>query len=304
MIESSSWHSYPKIFALGHKAIEELFYDPVIVEEKIDGSQFSFGKFGGEILARSKKVIFPVDAPVDMFGQACRSVLDIADKLHPEWTYRAEYLTKPHHNGLAYDRVPARNLIIFDINTGEESYLSYQEKVDEAYRLGLECVPLLHAGDLKAPEELLHLLELHSILGGPTIEGVVVKNYHRFGMDKKVLMGKYVSEAYKETQKIHWKSANPTNGDVIQAIITAYRQPARWMKAVQHLREEGKLEDSPRDIGPLIKTIPEDVREECEEEMRDKLMAYAWPQIKRGLTAGFPEWYKQLLLEKQFERKE
>jgi ATP-dependent RNA circularization protein (DNA/RNA ligase family) len=35
--------SYPSIYALGHRAIRELFDGPVVVEEKIDGSQFSFG---------------------------------------------------------------------------------------------------------------------------------------------------------------------------------------------------------------------------------------------------------------------
>lgn len=39
-----SFHSYPAVFNLGHKAIESLLTSgPVIVEEKIDGSQFSFG---------------------------------------------------------------------------------------------------------------------------------------------------------------------------------------------------------------------------------------------------------------------
>lgn len=38
-----SWHSYPSIYNLGHRYIADLLTVPVIVEEKIDGSQFSFG---------------------------------------------------------------------------------------------------------------------------------------------------------------------------------------------------------------------------------------------------------------------
>jgi hypothetical protein len=38
-----SWHSYPSLFAIGHRALAELLLDPVPVEETIDGSQFSFG---------------------------------------------------------------------------------------------------------------------------------------------------------------------------------------------------------------------------------------------------------------------
>ena len=40
------------------------------------------------------------------------------------------------------------------------------------------------------------------------------------------------------------------------------RTPARWNKAIQHLRERGLLEDSPRDIGLILREIPEDVLKE------------------------------------------
>jgi len=33
----TSWHSYPKIYNLGHRAIRDLLEDPVVVEEKVDG---------------------------------------------------------------------------------------------------------------------------------------------------------------------------------------------------------------------------------------------------------------------------
>ena len=51
----STLHSYPSIFNLGHRAVAGLLGGPVIVEEKIDGSQFSFGvTVDGEIVTRSK----------------------------------------------------------------------------------------------------------------------------------------------------------------------------------------------------------------------------------------------------------
>ena len=42
--------SYPKVYNLGHKAITDLLLDPIIVEEKVDGSQFSFGMIDGQLL--------------------------------------------------------------------------------------------------------------------------------------------------------------------------------------------------------------------------------------------------------------
>ena len=41
---------------------------------------------------------------------------------------------------------------------------------------------------------------------------------------------------------------NPNRGDMIALLIQELTTPARWQKAVQHLREDGKLEGSPRDI--------------------------------------------------------
>jgi hypothetical protein len=295
---NTSWHSYPSIFALGHKAIKELFFDDVLCEEKIDGSQVSFGRFEGELKCRSKGATLNVDYPEKMFSVAVETAKLL--NLRDGWTYRAEYLLKPKHNALAYDRTPDRNLILFDVNTGEEEYMSYEEKRREADRIGLEIVPILFEGKVDSPEKLLSFLERTSILGGQKIEGIVVKNYHRFGQDKKALMGKYVSEAFKEVHSASWKESNPSVKDVIQTLILSLKTPARWNKAVQHLRENGLLSDSPRDIGVLIKEVHVDIEKECEDEIKDKLYRHAISSIKRGVVSGLPEWYKEELMKKQF----
>ena len=59
---------------------------------------------------------------------------------------------------------------------------------------------------------------------------------------------------------------------------------------------------SPRDIGKLIKEIPADVFAECEDEMKDALWKWARPHIQRGLTSGFPEFYKERVLTEAFEK--
>lgn len=299
-MSTTSWHSYPSIYNLGHRALNDLFSDPVIVEEKVDGSQFSFGVFGGELRARSKGATLNIDAPEKMFSAGVATAQMLAPNLRDGWTYRGEYLQKPKHNTLAYDRIPALHVILFDINTGEETYLSAEEKAAEAQRLGLEFVPLLHNGMVPDAGVLLALLDRMSVLGGQKVEGIVIKNYARFGLDKKALMAKHVSEAFKEVHQGEWRKANPTRGDIFQELILQYRTPARWGKAVQHLRERGELESSPRDIGKLLKEVQIDVEKECREEIEARLFAYGWEQIRRGLTAGLPDWYKQQLLEGQF----
>lgn len=292
----TTWHSYPKIYALGHRAIAELLFDPVLVEEKIDGSQISFARYGGTLLMRSRNQEMNPDAPEKLFARAAEVIRELASRLHDGWVYRAEYLAQPRHHTLSYQRVPAQHVIVFDINDGDESYLTHDAKAEESARLGLEVVPCLHSGMVTDTCLFRDLLSRTSVLGGQTIEGVVVKNYCRFGPDKKALMGKYVSEAFKETHRTSWKRTNPTSGDIIERLADTYRTPARWRKAVQHLRERGELQGAPQDIGPLIREATQDINAECGDEIRDALWRWAWPKLARRVTAGLPEWYKGELL--------
>lgn len=302
----NSWHSYPSIFNLGHRAIKDLFSVPVIVEEKVDGSQFSFGvDEEGELHVRSKGAVMVVDAPEKMFQRAVDTVKELKPLLHPGWTYRAEYLQKPKHNSLAYDRIPDKHLILFDVTTDHETYLSYPAKAEEAHRLGLECVALLDSGTEITADILRNIIDnTVSVLGGQKIEGVVIKPqaYNLYGQDKKVLMGKFVSERFKEIHSNEWKKANPSRGDIVDSIVGSLKTEARWHKAVQHLREAGKIEDSPRDIGAIMKEIQADVEKECADEIKERLFKFAMPIIRRRVTAGAAEWYKEQLLKQQFDQ--
>jgi len=292
---------YPKVYALGHPDIAELLYDDVVVQEKVDGSQFSFRLTpDGEIQIRSKGSVIVPDAPEKMFKAAVDVVLSLKDRMVPGYTYRCEYLQKPKHNVLAYDRIPTSHLILFDVDAGYEDYARPRGIAKESEVLGLEMVPTMVEGKLDNLGMLNDLLNRESCLGGQKVEGVVIKNYKRFGSDKKCLMGKFVSEAFKEVHKGEWRKANPTNRDIHDALIIQLRTPARWAKAVQHLTEAGVITDSPKDIGALMVETVRDIEEECAGMIRDALWAHAWPKIRRGVNAGLAEWYKQQLAERQF----
>lgn len=302
---ASDWvPSYGSIHALGHKQVLDILTGHVTVEEKIDGSQFSFGVYNGELRMRSKGAIVNQGDGNKMFSNAVASIQSRVHLLHPDWTYRGEYLQKPKHNALAYDRVPMGHVMVFDIMTETpEDYLDYEAKVAECETIDLECVPLLYAGlgvVLTLPT-LKEWLERTSILGGQKVEGVVIKNYSSFTADHHVLMAKYVSEAFKEVHAESWRASNPTRGDVIATLIARLRTDARWNKGIIHLREQGLYDGSPRDIGPLLKEVAEDVRTEEEERIKDALFHHFWPQIQRGVTAGLPEWYKERLAKDAFD---
>jgi hypothetical protein len=310
-VTATSYHSYTKIHALGHHAITELFLEEVILEEKVDGSQFSFGVFdfgeGPELRARSKGAQINLIAPEKLFIKAVETILKLQPNLKLGWTYRAEYLSKPKHHTRAYGRVPKDHLIIFDISPSYEQYLSPEEKKAEADRIGLECVPCFFRGKIDNYDVFRKLVdETMSVLGEEKIEGVVVKNYNRFGSDGKAMMGKFVSEEFKEKHGVEWKESNPKQGDILQKLIMSYQTPARWSKAVMHLEERGELENAPKDIGKLIKEVHKDLTEEeakgPNSPIAEALLKWALPKILRGATAGLPEWYKEELAKRQFAK--
>ena len=306
-------HEYPKILALGHKEIAELFFDPVVIQEKIDGSQFSFGISSDEsvpercentytLWCRSHHQEIDIANPPKMFGLAVETVKRLKDQLIPGVIYRAEAVTSPKHNVLTYGRIPTGGLILFDIDRGIEDYTTPLYVQTEAQRLGLEVVPTLLQTTAGLPvdlNQLKSLLEKESILGGTTIEGVVIKNYHRFDVHtNKCLMGKYVSEKFKERAKIHQKEYK---GSPIELIGARLRTEARFQKAVQYLRERTTLTGDPTDIGPLLKVLMIDIEAEEAINIKDELWVAFRKAILQQATKGFAEWYKNQLITQQFK---
>jgi hypothetical protein len=294
--------AYAKIYALGHPSLKNLLVGPVVVQEKIDGSQFSFAKLDGRLRMRSKgKEIF-LEAPDKMFEAGVEYVQSIQDKLTEGWVYRCEYLRVPKHNTLCYSRIPRNHLVLYDVMTKYETYANQTSILAVAGSLGIEAVQYLLTGEMDLAI-FQRFMGYESQLGGQTVEGVVIKNYGEFCQKTgHVLMGKYVSEHFKEVHGAEWKRSNPGRQEIMAMLIAKYRSEARWEKSVFKLRDDGVLQQAPQDIGPLMKLVAPDIEAECKEEIMETLWKYFWPQIARGVVAGLPEWYKQRLVEEQFER--
>lgn len=292
--------SYTEIYHVAHKAVEDIFSGPVLIEEKVDGSFCSFMLDENDgLLMRSKGQALHEGSPSSkMFNEAMASIKERADLLVPNQVWRAEYLRAPKHNTIKYDRVPKGHLVVFDIELSMGNYASSKQRQEMAEFIGLESVPILFEGlwdkDLAALKEFF---ELDSYLGGSKIEGVVVKNHQLFLGGYSFAAGKLVSEAFKESHNQEWKKSNPSKGDIVDQLIKNHKTEARWLKAVQHLRDAGKLTNSPVDIGPLLKEISEDVKKEEEDAIKEALFKWAYPKISRGMTAGFVDWYKERLLQ-------
>jgi hypothetical protein len=301
--------SYPKVWNLGHRAIEGILDDYVSVQEKVDGSQISFARIDDRLYVRSKGGVLVDGAreverlQVDGMFQA--GVQQIAERfgLLPEgYVFRGEYLNRPKHNTLKYDRVPEGNIAIFDVQDAEGTFLPNYIMAEFASVVGLERVPLLHreikVGGLSVVQQML---ERESFLGGTPIEGIVLKAHDRLNHFGDPMFGKYVSEAFKETHRGDWKTRNPSRADVVTSIIDQYRNAMRWEKAVQHLRDDGRLTGDVVDIGPLMKAVTEDVEEECAADIKDLLWRHFRKDILRGVQGGLPQWYKDRLAGASFD---
>jgi len=289
--------SYGKIHQVGHSNNRDLFQHELVVEEKVDGSQISFGLVDSELVICSKNcVIDQQDA--GMFEAAVESIKKRRLCFQEGWIYRGEFLKSTKHNVLNYERIPTDHIVILDIEDDLGAHLNPAAKKEEARRIGLECVPLLHVGTISDMVEMRGLLERTSFLGVAKIEGVVFKAYGHVNRDGKLLMGKFVNESFKEVHK-QPKTGKP-HRDILEVMAGMYCTKTRWEKAVQHLKEEGRLDESPRDIGELMKAVNVDVLEECKEEIKEELFKWAWPQISKSLAVGLPQWYKNRLAEAAF----
>ena len=293
-------YSSPKAF--GHRLVQDILDGDVIIQEKIDGSQISFGVYGGKLSVRSRNQQLDLE-DAGMFQKAVDYLKGIQDNLKDGITYRGEYLAKPKHNTLCYLRHPDNYIILYDIDEGNTDYITYGATLrDYATALGIEFVPILWEGrgEDVTLDFLKQLLENDSMLGGVKIEGVVIKNYNKY-LNDKVMMAKYVSTDFQEKHGKDWKQRNP---GVIEYVVGHFNREAIWQKAVQHLAEAGELEHEPKDIGKLMKELNQDIEREHEEEIKEMLYKSEKSKILKGITRGFPEWYKEQLAISAFEPQE
>ena len=291
---------FPKILHLGDKQISDLLSGEVEITEKVDGSQLGFGKVNGRLFVRSKGQELDLDMPNAMFIKAVDYVKSIEDRLPNNYTFYGEFLNKPKHNTLAYDRVPKNNIAlygVYDYTTKE--HIGYSEIELWAEKLGVETVRLIHKGEATSEGILKMVKDTVSQLGGQNIEGVVVKAYKPWlflgSIPLTVMAGKYVTEEFKEVHNKNWKAEN-TNKGQLEVAVSKFKSEARWNKAIQHLRDDGRLTGTPKDIGELFKEVRVDIETEEKENIKDILYVIFKEKFLKEATNGMPRWYKEKLV--------
>lgn len=288
---------YTKVLTLGSAYTENALIGDVVVQEKVDGSQFSFGiNEDRELVMRSKGQELYRDNFAPMFAKAVNYVLSLKLNAQPDTYFYCEYLQKPKHNTLKYSKAPQNNLILFDVLTAGR-LVGRTDLITWAKKLTIDVIPEIFQG-VADVNNVKSFLTQESFLGGELIEGVVIKNYVQtifLGGKVTPLFTKYVREIFKERNADEWKAKKPHGG--ITEFITSFTSPARWEKAVIHAKEKGVLSVSPKDIGMLMNMVAEDVREEETENIKNHLYKNFIDEILRASVRGLPEWYKNKLLE-------
>lgn len=296
-------HAFPKIFSIGSKQTERLFNGEVEITEKIDGSQIGFGVLNGELVMRSKGSPLYLDNPEKMFKTAIDIIKDRFDRglLLEGMFYYGEYLRSERHNIIKYGRIPNNHISLYGMYKFlSDEFYRYNFIKFESERLDLDVVPLLFQGKINTIDDLKSNINRISVLGKEKIEGLVVKNYNEQlligGQVIPILMGKYVSEDFKEIHRKEWKSENTARGK-FDVYKSQFCNTSRWFKAIHYLRDSGVLQYSPKDIGALLKHIQNDIAEEEKENIKEWLFKEFSPEILKAAVKGFAQWYKEYLLE-------
>ncbi|MBI5226887.1 hypothetical protein HY994_06690 [Candidatus Micrarchaeota archaeon] len=291
---------YPKVLNLGDPSLENLFKGPVVVEEKVDGSQFRvWFDPEGKIHFGSKAVDYDDEHPPDrMFvpaiAEAEKHFSTVSENL-AGFFFVFEYLATAQQNALTYGRIPKDHLVLLEIYRGGR-WLDRPEKERWANTLGFEFVPILAQSEIKSPDELERLLETQSFLGGVTVEGLVIKNYGQFHTFSYLagapVFGKLVRDEFRELNRQVWGEGKSLE----ERIMEHFPLEPRWEKTVQHLRDEGRLGHGVKDIGMLMREVEADFEAESKALVQELL----WTEFAHGLRKrsrmGFAEWYKQRLL--------
>jgi hypothetical protein len=234
-----------------------------------------------------------------MFAKGIEYIQKISELLPEGLVFYGEYLQKEKHNTLTYKSIPKNHISLFGIMNNDKAFLNYGTLCYWSNRLDIDVVPILYYGAIKNVEDIKELLQMKSYLGGPQIEGVVIKNHFQPKMIGDTILpitcAKLVSEEFKEKHKVNWKDG--TGKNKWDTYKDSFGTEARWNKAVQRMKEEGIHTGTPKDIGTLMSYVQQDIKEEEEDNIKGFLWGLFGKDLLRASTSKLPEWYKNKILE-------
>ena len=270
--------TFPKIRRLGEGGTYRLLKPghPVIVEEKIDGAQISWiVNEAGELSIFGRHDFVDLDNPPTQYRQTVERLQSLVgtDLLTPGLIYRGEVVSKPKAVTLAYDRAATHGVLLWDVQFASNGqYLMPNNKQATADLIGLECAPTLHNGSVDM-EILMGLLQTAKpLLGGEYIEGVVLKDATNWSPDRQ--FAKYVSDRFLESHLGEKWNQHVSGKEMVQSLASAVTTPARLTKILHEMKDDGMIDGTLKDIGPLCTRVRNDVVDEETEALHRQLNWY------------------------------
>jgi len=299
---------YPKVNADGKLRVWGERNKDWWIEEKIDGSQLSFRLHQDRLVFYNRGNEINADAPGWVFEAAISALSTLKPHLTRNVVYHGECVTKPKHNVVRYGRVPRLYFVLFDVQyVADGTYASRSVMELHASELGLECVPVLYANEdpaiqpgAKADELIAAMTPGCSLLGGEDMpEGAVIK-HHKFVRSEngKTVASKIkvVRDAFKEEHRRPKKNKDTavpqtlTADESLERIMSWFPKEARWQKAKQRLRDQGKItgdeENSVKERGAIRDEARRDFKEECKDTLKSLLWAEFGQRLTQAVTDG------------------
>lgn len=302
MKDEETFGCHPKIYHYGDSHTYGIYSEGFIeIQEKIDGSQISW-KIDQDyrIRIRSKGKEINKDDPRDGWGPAVAFLRSRIDTMIVGVQYFGEYLSKPKHNCLKYDRVPRNHIVLFGVKEKGGGWFNHEQLSNEGEIMDLEVAPLLgeFTGAI-SDAQVQSFIGTPSFLGGCNKEGVVIKNLSK-GIFAKLVDPKF-KEIIKSSRKVKQRH---TPEDVLLELTKMLTTEARWNKAYQYLRDNGEITHTTKDIGPIVKRIHEDLLYEEQEFIKNYLFNVFGKNIFKNSVKNVHQWYKDKLIEMREDQHE
>lgn len=265
-------YKYHKIIRYG-KDNSDIFEkgDWIVIQEKLDGSNASFGVIDGELKCWSRNKELDEHNTLEGFYNWVHKTID-KDKLKENHIYYGEWLAE---HKVVYEG-HEKEFVLFDFyDVKTNTYTSYTLVEYEAERLGLNIIPVFFIGKFESYEQLKSYVgktKMNGKLNGKLYgEGIVVKHFLLYKNNNHQTHVKLVSDEFSEYQpQKHHKDPNKRFSELelkVRNCITS----ARVEKHIFKLIEDGIIERdySIQDMGKLLKLLSPRIAEDIIEEELD-----------------------------------
>lgn len=246
--------------------------DHIVVQEKIDGANFSF-RYDAEndrICSFSRR--FELNEEKNLSGAwEWAQKLDknrVAEILGNNLIIFAEWLV-PHT--VIYPEERYYNAYCFDVRESDTGLYLPQEQVKKIVQeLGLDYVPVFYDGPFTSWENLEKLVG-KTELGGKYGEGIVIKNMTRLNDPNQrfPFYTKIVGDAFAEKKTVHRMSLEQINvKNEKQIIADSVVTIARVRKTILKLVDEGELPSNWRELDSktIMRKLSSEIYYDCVKE--------------------------------------